>query len=206
MSTADPPEDSQAPGRTRPRRYLKAPARRRQLIDAATEIAGRDGLDRLSMVGVAHAAGVSRQLVYEHFPDLSTLVVALLVDRFGEIDAVISRAIAHSPEGGIAPAMLAAKEMLSLPAEHRHIIRTLLAHAGITGHELSELANRLRERSIDRWATLIGAPESMRSRALAWALTSAALGLGDLVDAGDITVEQAATYIETLVRAAFPDG
>ena len=78
------------------RPYLRAADRRRQLLDAAMTIAGRDGIERITMVAVAAEAGVSRQLLYEHFSDLETLVVTLLLDRFAALDATISAAIVAS--------------------------------------------------------------------------------------------------------------
>ena len=74
---------------------MRAADRRRQLLEAAGRVAGREGLGRLTMVGVATEAGVSRQLVYEHFADLPTLVWALVANRFGAAEATIASALAH---------------------------------------------------------------------------------------------------------------
>ncbi len=189
--------------KAKPRPYLRAAERHKQLIDAAARIAAREGLDRLSMVGVATEAGVSRQLVYEHFPDLSAMVVALLFDRFGEIDETIAAAVAGST-GGLDAALLAARSILSLPPEHRHLLRALLAHVGVPEHSLSELAERLRERVIDRWTSALRADQDPEARALTWALANATFGLGDLVAAADITLEQALGQLSTLIVAAFP--
>ncbi|MGO9750487.1 MAG: TetR/AcrR family transcriptional regulator [Solirubrobacteraceae bacterium] len=204
MTSRKPAPTPEPAPRPKPRHYLRAAERHRQLIDAAARIAGREGLDRLSMVGVATEAGVSRQLVYEHFPDLSAMVVALLFDRFGEIDATIAKAVADARGGGLDEALLAARGILSLPTEHRHILRVLLAHAGIPEHELSVLAARLRARTTERWTSMLRAEEDPNARALTWALANAMLGLGDLVDAAELTLEQALQQLSKLITAAFP--
>ncbi|MSW21139.1 MAG: TetR family transcriptional regulator, partial [Actinobacteria bacterium] len=63
------------------RSYLRPPERRRQLLDATTAVVRRDGLTALTMVAVAAEAGVSRRLVYNHFPDLATLARTFVADR-----------------------------------------------------------------------------------------------------------------------------
>lgn len=204
MTSPKPASGEAAELRPKPRQYLRAAERHRQLLDAAARIAGREGLDRLSMVGVASEAGVSRQLVYEHFPDLSTMVVALLFDRFGEIDAMIARAIAETSSGGPDEVRLAARAFLSLPAELRRLLRVLLAHAGIPEHELGPLAVQLRERIILRWTAMLRAEGDPSARARTWALANAMFALGDLVDAAEITAEQAFEQFSILVTGAPP--
>ncbi len=53
---------------TTPKRpYLRAAARRRQLLDAAGRLFDRSGFGGITMAGAAVEAGVSRQLVYDHW-------------------------------------------------------------------------------------------------------------------------------------------
>jgi AcrR family transcriptional regulator len=185
---------------------MRAAARRRQLLDAAAQITGRGGLDRLTMVGTATEAGVSRQLVYEHFADLPTLVWALVADRFGAADATIAAALAQPREDRMEVALLATRLLLSLPSEQRHLVRSLVNHANLEGHELSVPAARLRGRMIKRWTTALGTGESRAARARVWALLQASFGLGDLVDAGELTVDEALGQFHALLRVAVMDG
>lgn len=200
--TPKPAGPSFRPHKSRP--YLRARERRRQLLDAAAAIAGRDGLDRLSMIGVATEAGVSRQLVYEHFANLPSLVAALMLDRFGELDSAVANAIAEDRAGGLDAALEAARLLLSRPAEERHILRSLLAHSGSPNHELYTLAAKLRSRTVDRWSRTFSTAADPNSRALVWALVNSILALGDLVDSSEITLEQAITQLEILGNAAYP--
>ena len=156
------------------------------------------------MVGVATEAGVSRQLVYEHFADLPTLVWALVADRFGAAEATITTALAAPREDRTEVALLAARVLLSLPSEQRHLVRSLVGHANLAGHELSVPATRLRARMIKRWTTALGTGESRAARARVWALLQAIFGLGDLVDAGELSRDEALGQFATLLRAALP--
>ncbi|MGH2852170.1 MAG: TetR/AcrR family transcriptional regulator [Solirubrobacteraceae bacterium] len=185
------------------RPYLRAADRRRQLLDAAMTIAGRDGIERITMVAVAAEAGVSRQLLYEHFSDLETLVVTLLLDRFAALDATISAAIVASGGGPtVETALTAARLVLSLPAEQHRVLRSLLV-GGFAGEpQLAEIARRFRERATDRWSTVFGDPQDPTTRGLAWAMVNSTLAVGDLVDGGTLTIDEAAGILERLVAAA----
>ncbi len=59
------------------RKRLSREARRRQLLGVAWDIARRDGADALTLGRLAHEAGVSRPVAYEHFETRSGLLVAL---------------------------------------------------------------------------------------------------------------------------------
>lgn len=202
--SAQPAKTIDSPPRRRP--YLRAADRRRQLLDAAAAITGREGLARLSMVGVAKEAGVSRQLVYEHFADLTTLVWALVADRFGQADATIAAALERPGADPAQTALLGTRVLLSLPAEQRHLVRSLVGHANLPGHELSVPAAQLRTRMIRRWTTALGAGASAPARARVWALLQAIFGLGDLVDAGELSLDEALDEFGRLLDAALPAG
>jgi AcrR family transcriptional regulator len=194
---------ARTPATRRP--YLRSEDRRRQLLDAATQIAGTEGVDRLTIVGLAKAAGVSRQLVYDHFSDLQGLLGAVLAARFTVIDNAIYESI--SAEGAfddrdraVDVALGAARGFLELSREDRHLLRSVLSTTDAPAHELNPLAVTLRERSIRRWRPLFGtAEEAIRPRA--WALVNALAGLGDLVAPGGLDVEEALDEFEFLLRA-----
>jgi AcrR family transcriptional regulator len=61
---------------------LSREARRNLILDAATEVFGRQGFEATRMDDVAKAAGVAKGLVYKHFPSKDALFEAL-VDRQG---------------------------------------------------------------------------------------------------------------------------
>ena len=61
---------------------LSREARRNLILDAATEVFGRQGFEATRMDDVAKAAGVAKGLVYKHFSSKDALFEAL-VDRQG---------------------------------------------------------------------------------------------------------------------------
>jgi AcrR family transcriptional regulator len=71
--TAPPPPSTD-------RKRLSREDRRRQLLATAWNIARRDGADALSLGRLAHEAGVSRPIAYEHFDTRSGLLVALYTE------------------------------------------------------------------------------------------------------------------------------
>lgn len=60
---------------TRPRQRLSADERRRQLETAAVEIIGTKGLSAATADSIAHAAGVSKGLLWRYYTDLDDLLL-----------------------------------------------------------------------------------------------------------------------------------
>ena len=68
-----------APPETRPtRKRLSAVDRRAAILDAALEVFSRRGYNGASIDEIAQAAGISKALIYEHFPSKKDLHVSLL--------------------------------------------------------------------------------------------------------------------------------
>jgi AcrR family transcriptional regulator len=77
-ASASVADDRRSPGK---RHYLRFDDRRRQLLDAAGRLFDRSGFGGITMVALSTEAGVSRQLVYDHFADVGSLVTAFVEDR-----------------------------------------------------------------------------------------------------------------------------
>src|SRR5437879_3636871 len=69
--------------------------RREQLVDAALEVILAQGYAGVSVEAVARAAGVTRPVVYDHFPNPGQLLRALVQREehysLAELDAVVPR-------------------------------------------------------------------------------------------------------------------
>ena len=61
-----------------PRKRLSAVDRRAAILDAALEVFSRRGYNGASIDEIAQAAGISKALIYEHFPSKKDLHVSLL--------------------------------------------------------------------------------------------------------------------------------
>jgi len=62
------------------KRRLTAASRRRQLLNVALDAFARSGLDATTMDDIAHAAGVTKPLLYQHFKSKRALFLELLDD------------------------------------------------------------------------------------------------------------------------------
>jgi AcrR family transcriptional regulator len=60
------------------RRRMKGPERRAQLLEAARAVFGGAGYHAASMEAVARSAGVSKPILYDHFPSKRDLYLALI--------------------------------------------------------------------------------------------------------------------------------
>jgi AcrR family transcriptional regulator len=93
-----PPSGSTPPDATSRRRRpyarrLPPGQRREQLIDAALSVIVQQGYSGVSIEAVARAAGVTRPVIYDHFPNLGRLLHALIEreERFAldQLDRVV---------------------------------------------------------------------------------------------------------------------
>ena len=66
-----------------PLHRLHRDKRRKQIVHAAKRVFAQAGYARTSLDDVAHAAGISRALIYRHFSSKSELYIAVL-DDFGD--------------------------------------------------------------------------------------------------------------------------
>jgi AcrR family transcriptional regulator len=75
-----------APPKSKPsRKRLSAEDRRAAILDAALEVFSRRGYNGASIDEIATAAGISKALIYEHFPSKRDLHVSLLERHVQEI-------------------------------------------------------------------------------------------------------------------------
>jgi AcrR family transcriptional regulator len=71
---------------------LPAPQRRRQLLDRALRVFSERGFHATSMNDVAEAAGVTKPVLYQHFPSKRDLYLELLRDVGRQLTATITAA------------------------------------------------------------------------------------------------------------------
>lgn len=72
---------------------LTAPQRREQLLDVAGERFAELGFHALSMEAIADAAGVSKPVLYQHFPSKRALYLALVEDAVEEMKQRVTSAL-----------------------------------------------------------------------------------------------------------------
>ncbi len=77
-SPAPHPSDATTGTRRRYAPRMPPERRREQLLDAALSVILEQGYSGVSIEAIARAAGVTRPVVYDHFPDLARLLYALI--------------------------------------------------------------------------------------------------------------------------------
>lgn len=192
------------------RSYMTSDRRREALLGEAAEIVVRAGWSALTMNGLAKAAGVSRQLVYQYFSDLPELLVAVTRHLF-ERTREATLAIAGNPSAGDVAdvAKLTFQVYLELPAAQRRALRALTAEPPRDAPELRRLRRFVRDEISALWTPGVVRETGLkpeRARALAWMLTNAAWGLADLMEDGEISGDAARTLLGAMADAILRPG
>src|SRR3954451_17784576 len=85
---------------TEPRRRMRAPDRREQILDITHAIVDAEGFHAATINRIATEAGVTRTVIYQQFGDLSRLFVALVDREADRARRQFEDAIAHSGKDG----------------------------------------------------------------------------------------------------------
>ena len=180
-----------------PRTYLRFDERRRQLLAAAAELVGKSGWETLGMAPLAEAAGISRQLVYEHFENLPALRLEVTRYLFEEMLEAASEALERFPDDLAAAARTAVRLQLELPRGARLALREIGPGPASASPPLRRLRTRVRQQVTEVWAAGIQRNSKLDPReaqALAWVMTVASWSLFDLVADGTFTPDEAADF------------
>src|SRR5260370_29548123 len=94
LVTASPQARSHGPTGTR----LPRPARRRQLLGAAQEVFVAQGYHAAAMDEIAERAGVSKPVLYQHFPGKLELYLALLDESVEELVGIVQEALSSTTD------------------------------------------------------------------------------------------------------------
>jgi AcrR family transcriptional regulator len=184
----------------RRRRVVKAPdERRREILDAATELFGKAGFESTSVQAIAGKAGMAAGTVYLYFSSKESLISALkedfetgLLDRFAEVAEVL---LAEEDATGEIVAYQDAIErlidgMVDYSLERRSVAEVLARHAGqlaigsdspILGSGLTELLAR-----VIREGVRLGYIHTTDPEMMAYLLNVASVtGIGDAIVSRD---------------------
>lgn len=93
------------PGATRPAgvgprqaRRVPRPVRRRQILAAAQDVFVARGYHAAFMDEIADGAGVSKPVLYQHFPGKFELYLALLDEKIDELQRAVAAALSSTPD------------------------------------------------------------------------------------------------------------
>ena len=179
------------------RPYLNTEDRRATLLDAFGRLLERKSLDSITMVEVAEDAGVSRALLYKHFPDLASLVQEYLWDRAARYFEIIDAQpvpILRSTTG----AASGVTAITAIPISELRAIEVLLASR--VDPELGPVRERFREVFLQRWDGVISnARDPQLARSVVWTLLGPIISLSIAVKTEQMSLEEADTIWQLLL-------
>lgn len=157
----------------------------------------RFGFGGITMAGAAAEAGVSRQLVYDHFNDLDSLYEAFVGDRLARYrDSLPDVSTLQRDE---ATATLF-RHLVAIAPRDRRVVRLLVADVGLTA--LDRARERFRQAELARWPLYArSGPRATRAGAVMWVTTSALLALADGVTREELTEDEATNMAIGIVRS-----
>ena len=155
----------------RTRQYLRHEERRRDLLENASRIIERDGFPALTMRSLANEVGISRQLVYQHFPSLDELLVAVGRYLFEPIYEATREALEKHSDDVMQAAWRARQINRGIPAGQAHALWQILSGAEQSSEKCRRLGILMRDMIIDLWRPVVervtGLP-TQQARVVAW--------------------------------------
>ena len=156
---------------------LPADERRQQLLVVACDLFARSGFHETSMDDIAEAAGVTKPVLYQHFPSKRALYLELLedtgrrlLDRLAEATAPLTSGRARVEAGF--------RAYFEFAVGDRSSFRLLFGTSIRSDVEFAGTVDRILESAADTISTLIDLPTSeQQRRVIAYAL----VGMGESV-------------------------
>lgn len=133
-----------APGPSSTRARLSRPARRAQLLGAALEVFVAQGYHAAAMDEIAERAGVSKPVLYQHFPGKLDLYLALLDEQAGELERAVLRALASTADNRerVARTMAAYFDFVDGDGAHRLLFESDLRGEPVVEERISTSLQR----------------------------------------------------------------
>jgi AcrR family transcriptional regulator len=166
---------------------LRAPARRARIEEAGLEAFASRGYDATSVGEIAEAAGVTRTVLYDHFPSKKALYLSLLERESALLlEHVAERILA---EGTAEDRMRHTIDAFLSFVETHPLAWQMLSLEGPADAEIAETEERLREHSSEAVRSLLGAD-------------LLAAGIDPAGERAEMLVELAGSAVEGIARWA----
>ena len=137
------------------RPYLGKDDRKRALLGAAAELVEEEGWGILNMTALAERAGVSRQLVYQHFPNLEGLLSETAWAIFTDTMEGTAKAIADHPDNLKKAIRAAVFVSLDMPEGRGDALWQLIAGFGLHSPELEVIRAGIRDVILKLWVPAV---------------------------------------------------
>jgi AcrR family transcriptional regulator len=155
---------------------LPAARRRQQLLDVALRVFAEQGFHPTSMNDLAEAAGVTKPVLYQHFPSKHALYASLLELELGQLTTDLEGAF-DTAEGNQQRLRLGFGAYLGFVEAHEDAFRLLFTEGLGLDDTFQRRVDRFRSWVADRITAIISAEAGLpgpRARALAVAIVGMA--------------------------------
>jgi AcrR family transcriptional regulator len=187
------------------RKRMRAPERRAQLLDVARKVFGHHGYHTVSMDQVAREAGVTKPILYDHFPSKRELYLALLGADLENLKTRVRTALRNS-RGNRERIRASFQSYFDFVDEHAEGFRLLMSEAVGAEREFSEMVTQLRDEVLAEVTKVIVRESNGRvGRQEAEDVASGLIGMAETAaqrNPGRSKEERART-VDTLVRLAW---
>jgi AcrR family transcriptional regulator len=136
------------------RRRMRAPERRAQLLDVARKVFGASGFHAVSMETVAKEAGVTKPILYDHFPSKKELYLALLDADLAMLRDEVRKALL-APTGNRQRIRASFQAYFDFVDEHAEGFRLLMQETVGAEKEFRQRVADVRDRILAEVADLI---------------------------------------------------
>lgn len=185
------------------RPYLGKDDRKKALLLAAAELVEEAGWGELNMSALADRAGVSRQLVYQHFPNLESLLGATAWAVFTDTMQGTAQAIANHPND-LKQAIRAAELVsLDMPVGKGDALWQLIAGSGLNSPELETIRLGIRGVILKLWVPAIRKAKGLDeagATSLVWMVILSFWGIRQLIRDKVVSREQGIAQFDALLN------
>lgn len=192
------------PPSTEKRPYLGKEDRRKQLLQAASDLVIRSGWPALSMSALADSTGVSRQLIYQHFPNLDSLLSATAWAVFVDTMEGTQAAILKHPDDLKSAIRAAEVVTLDMPTGKGDALWQLVAGLDLGMPELESIKTGIREVIINLWVPSISKAKKLSipaARSLVWMVIMSFWGIRNLIRDGAVGREEGLAEFDRFLDA-----
>jgi AcrR family transcriptional regulator len=184
---------------------MRAPERRAQILDVARRVFGASGYHEVSMEDVAREAGVSKPILYDHFPSKKDLYLALIDSNLEALHVRVRTAL-EAQSGNRERIRASFQAYFDFVDEHAAGLRLLMQEAIGGDADVRSRIGRVRAEIATEVAALIvresdGLLSRARSETVAFALVGMVETVADRETGRSLSARRDA--VETLVRFAW---
>jgi AcrR family transcriptional regulator len=190
---------------TQTKRRMRAPERRRQLLEVARKVFGRRGYHTVTMDSVAKEAGVTKPILYDHFPSKRELYLALLEADLAGLKRRLDDGL-ESSRGNRERIRGSFQAYFDFVDDHAEGFRLLMQEAVGGEREFREMVFRFRDEILESVTDLIARESKGRlDRKEAQDVALGLVGMAETAAQRDpgAPKEQRRRTVDTLVRLAW---